>query len=33
VYPPAKLADCESPEETPRFLLGRKALGARPADE
>ena len=32
VYPQAKLADCE-PEGMPKFLLGRKALGERPADE
>jgi hypothetical protein len=33
VYPQAKLADCESPEGMPKFLLGRRALGDAPADE
>ena len=33
VYPEARLADCDSPESIPRFLLGRQALGDHEHDE
>ena len=33
VYPEARLADCDSPESIPRFLLGQRALGGHEHEE